>query len=47
MILNDERETICEIRIVAYFEYNDKVYRLTEENHLQSQTCKASSESTN
>jgi len=47
MILNDEWETICEIRIVAYFEYSDKVCRLTEENHLQSQTCKASSESAN
>jgi hypothetical protein len=47
MILNDERETICEIRIVAYFEYSNKFHRLPEENHLQSQTCKASSESAN
>lgn len=38
MILNDEWETICEIKIVAWIDCNDKVCRLTEENHLQSQT---------
>jgi hypothetical protein len=38
MILNDEWETICEIKIVAYIEYSDKDCILTDENNLQSQT---------